>query len=182
MKGRRIGAAAWGLVLSGSLVSCYGEDSTGAAESAAEAFLEFILFIALLAMIMVIVWALILAGGVAAILAGIRRLSQRDRRPPPPVSATPAPSDPDPATHAGGPPTEPLPGAPALPQETEPRRDVPDTFGIALIVFGAVLVITAGPFVLNADGFSPGVGISVPLPLLIGAGVLIAFAIRRRRR
>ncbi|MFY9587108.1 MAG: hypothetical protein WAT66_06610, partial [Actinomycetota bacterium] len=79
------------------LTACVVSSSEKGSESAGEAFFEFILILFIVAIIGTIVWALLLAGGVAAILAGIRRVKQ------PPVQHHPL----DPATPSSRPPAGP---------------------------------------------------------------------------
>ncbi|MFY9587575.1 MAG: hypothetical protein WAT66_08985, partial [Actinomycetota bacterium] len=67
---------------------------------------------------------------------------------------------------------------PPIPAKREGHKQ-PDTYGVALIIFGAVLVLAAGPFVFGNNGF--GTNIRIPLPLLVVAGVLVAIGVRRRR-
>ena len=167
----RLAAVAPLVLLSACVVS-----SEKGSESAGEAFFEFILILFIVAIIGTIVCALLLAGGVAAILAGIRRVKE------PPRQHHPA----DPAAPSSQPPAGPAP--PSLPGSGEPPPPIPakpgphkqpDTYGVALIIFGAVLVLAAGPFVFGDNGF--GTNIRIPLPLLVVAGVLVFVGLRRRR-
>ena len=75
---------------------------------------QFLLILFIVAIIGTIVWALLLAGGVAAILSGIRRVKQ------PPVQHHPA----DPAAPSSQPPAEPAP-PPSLPGTGEPPPPIP---------------------------------------------------------
>lgn len=154
-----------------SLTACAEE----AAESAVEGFFEWMMLMVLIAILAFVIWALVLAGGIAALVAGWRRLNRGDKG-----SGTP------PAPGAGAERTHEPGGAPQLPMPPgrEDRRG-PDPMAILLIVFGGLLVMGAGPIVLfGGDGNSTGgwFNVSVPLPMLIVAGVLVWLGVSRSRR
>ena len=152
------------------------------ADAAARGFFNWMMLLILIGVLAFILWALVLAGGIAAIISGVRRMN-RDREPPPPASMTPA----GPFTElppAGTDPTAISPeGAPPLPgARPDDRKQGPDPAAIALIVFGGLLVLGAGPFVLFGNDASNGFfSVQVPLPMLILAAVLVYWGVKRTR-
>jgi hypothetical protein len=100
-------------------------------------------------------------------------------------------------TPAASPPTPPaLPGSAGSQRTGEPAPQLPptppsggrsatDPVAILLIVFGAILVMSAAPIVLFGGDGNRGGGwfdVSVPLPMLIVAGVLVWFGVSRSKR
>ena len=170
------------------LVACTEQD----AEGAAEGFFEWMMLMIIIALVAFVVWALILAGGVAALIAGWRRLnrgsSQSSETPPSPVTLgqTPVAPPPTPPALPGAEPERTGEPAPQLPPVPRPgSRSATDPVAILLIVFGAILVMSAAPIVLFGGDGNRGRGwfdISVPLPMLIVAGVLVWFGVSRSKK
>ena len=154
------------------------------ADAAARGFFNWMMVLVLIGVLAFILWALVLAGGIAAIISGVRRLN-RDREPPPPPSMTPAGAPPAAELPpAGVDPTATAPeGAPPLPgPRPDDRRSGTDPAAIALIVFGGLLVLGAGPFVLFGNDASNGFfSVQIPLPMLILAAVLVYWGVKRSR-
>ena len=154
------------------------------ADAAARGFFNWMMVLVLIGVLAFILWALVLAGGIAAIISGYRRLN-RDRQPPPPASMTPAGAPPSTdLPPAGTDPSATAPeGAPPLPtSRPDDRKQGADPAAIALIVFGGLLVLGAGPFVLFGNDASNGFfSVQVPLPMLILAAVLVYWGVKRSR-
>lgn len=165
------------LVPLGLLAACTEQE----ADAAARGFFNWMMVLILVGVLAFLLWALVLAGGIAAIISGIRRLN-RDRQPPPPQSMTPAGTPPSAAPSPRS--TANLPeGAPPLPdtRPEEPKEGL-DAGAIALIVFGGLLVLGAGPFVLFGNDASNGFfSVQVPLPMLILAAGLVYWGVKRSR-
>lgn len=158
------------------LAACTEQD----ADAAARGFFNWMLMLMLIGILAFVLWALIFAGGIVALIAGYRRLT-RDRQPPPPQSMTPVATPPGESPSAT--PTASRPeGAPPLPAARPPdQKPAIDGLGIALVVFGGMLVLGASPIVIF-DGDAGGIfNVSVPMPMLIVAGALIWFGLKRRR-
>lgn len=168
-----------GFVLSlGLLVACTQQD----ADAAARGFFNWMMVLILIGVLAFLLWALVLAGGIAAIISGVRRMN-RDREPPPPQSLTPAGPQSTELPPAGDP-TASLPeGAPPLPgPRPDDRKPGTDATAIALIVFGGLLVLGAGPMVLFGNDASNGFfSVRIPLPMLILAAVLVYWGVKRTR-
>ena len=146
------------------------------AEAAVEGFFNWMMLMVAIAILAFVLWALVLAGGIAAIIAGMRRMN-RQPAPPPPASQTPAQPAALPSSAEGW-------DAPPLPPERPPDNRGPDVGAILLIVFGGLLVLGAGPIVLF-NGDRPGGGwfsVSVPLPMLLIAGALVWLGLSRSRK
>ena len=161
------------------LVACTEQD----AEAAGEGFLNWILILLFIGMVAFVLWALILAGGIAALIAGWRRLNRPNQSSaPPPAQSAPhqtlaPPPLPGDAPERTGEPAPDLPPPPA-------GRNAADPVAILLIVFGVILVMSAGPIVLfGGNGDSRGwFDFSVPAPMLIVAGVLVWFGVSRSKK
>ncbi|MGH2783852.1 MAG: hypothetical protein ACRDJ1_01180 [Actinomycetota bacterium] len=153
------------------------------ADAAARGFFNWMMLLILIGVLAFILWALVLAGGIAAIISGVRRMN-RDREPPPPPSMTPAGPAPTALPPAGTDPPATVPdGAPPLPASRPPdRKPGADPAAIALIVFGGLLVLGAGPFVLFGNEASNGFfSVQIPLPMLILAAGLVYWGVKRSR-
>ena len=94
------------------LVACTEQE----ADAEARGFFNWMMVLVLIGVLAFILRALVLAGGVAELISGFRRLN-RDREPPPPPSMTPAGP---PSTEI--PPAEMEPTATGQTQTTAPRR------------------------------------------------------------
>lgn len=153
------------------------------ADAAARGFFNWMMVLILIGVLAFILWALVLAGGIAAIISGVRRMN-RDREPPPPSSMTPAGPSSTELPPAGTDPAATAPeGAPPLPgPRPADRKPGTDPAAIALIVFGGLLVLGAGPFVLFGNDASNGFfSVQIPLPMLILAAVLVYWGVKRSR-
>ncbi len=172
--GTRLAAVAPVLVLA----ACTQQD----ADAAARGFFNWMMVLILIGVLAFILWALVLAGGIAAIISGVRRMN-RDREPPPPPSMTAAGPPSTELPPAGTDPTATAPGAPPLPgARPDDRKHGPDPAAIALIVFGGLLVLGAGPFVLfGNDASNSFFSVRIPLPMLILAAVLVYWGVKRTR-
>lgn len=162
----------------GLLAACTEQD----ADAAARGFFNWMMVLVLIGVLAFILWALVLAGGIAAIISGMRRLN-RDRERPQPQSLTPSGSPPA-GTPSGAGSTTDLPeGAPPLPGARSDRpKEGLDAGAIALIVFGGLLVLGAGPMVLFGNDASNGFfSVQVPLPMLIIAAALVYWGVKRSR-
>lgn len=159
------------------LVACTEQD----AEAASEGFLTWILILLFIGIVAFVLWALVLAGGIAALIAGWRRLNRPNQSSAPP----PTPSAPQ---QTLAPP--PLPGeeqgrtGEPAPQLRPASRSAADPVAILLIVFGVILVMSAGPIILfGGNGESRGwFDFSVPFPMLIVAGALVWFGVGRSKK
>jgi len=160
------------------LVACTEQD----ADAAAEGVLTWILILVFIGVLAFVLWALVLAGGIAALIAGWRRLNRPSQgSAPPPTQIAPHRTAPpqlpdDEPEGTGG-------QAPHLP--TREPRNAADPVAILLIVFGVILVMSAGPIVLFGGNDNTGRGwfdVSVPLPMLIVAGVLVWFGVSRSKK
>lgn len=146
------------------LAACTEQDSAGferAVDSFFVSLFQFFLVMMLIAAAFFVLWALIFAGAATAVIAGIKRLTDRhaEQRPRPPDQETAGASPPPPAA-----------------------RNDPDWVGVGMIIFGVVLLLAAAPTVLSVNLGPTSAGqVTIPLPLIVGGAALIWFAQRRRR-
>jgi hypothetical protein len=177
MDARRLAVRTAAVLPIAILVACTEQD----ADAAAEGILTWILILVFIGVLAFVLWALVLAGGIAALIAGWRRLNrpgQSSAPPPTPVASqqtAPPPLPGDEPERTGEP-------APQLPPA---GRSSPDPVAILLIVFGVILVMSAGPIVLFGGNDITGRGwfdFSVPFPMLIVAGVLVWFGVSRSKK
>lgn len=144
-----------------TLAACTEQDASGvdrAVESFFGELFEFWFSMMLLVVMMILFWALIAAGAVAVIVAGIRRMRGGRQA----VSEVP---------RASG-----APGAPGVQPE-------PDWVGIAMIVGGGVLLLGASPWIFGIGfDFNDGGALGpLVLPGLVGAALVIGWTMRGRR-
>jgi hypothetical protein len=178
MDARRLAVRTAAVLPISILIACTEQD----AAAAGEGFLTWILILLFIGVLAFVLWALVLAGGIAALIAGWRRLNRPSQSSAPPP--TPRPTQQTPASPPPLPGDEPeRPGEPA-PQLPPAGRSAADPVAILLIVFGVILVMSAGPIVLfGGNGDSRGwFDFSVPAPMLIVAGVLVWFGVSRSKR
>lgn len=182
MDARRFAARTAAIFPVSILIACTQQD----ADSAAEGIFTWIMVMLFIAVLAFVLWALVLAGGIAALIAGWRRLNPPSRGsgsvPPAPVASQQTPASPPPLP--GDEPERTGEPAPNLPPPRPGDRSAADPVAILLIVFGVILVMSAGPIVLfGGNGDSRGwFDISVPLPMLIVAGALVWFGVSRSKK